>query len=269
MDFELDTRTVYDIVKSCEEAGIAELGLSTPWRAERFVEERLMRFEEEINGAREYELEAKEQNNRSVALGAFKQRVKLSSEYTRFLREIGLMPGPGNVKFETLVAQLAAVVSTALGEHGVPEAARLAINDAIVAATGTERRAELPQLMPSKAEIETALAKEREAAAREEAKLELFVEGERRAKAELDREVAEAREERGKKEAETEAERRERQDRIRQEIDEQDARREAEGQAAQPDQNGQQAVNLQSMTTEDRSRFLGAEAPLESRDSWS
>jgi hypothetical protein len=152
MDFGLSTRRVHDTVTACEQAGIAELELNTQWRAERFAEERLMRFEEEINGARELELMAIEQNNYSAALGAFKQRVKLSNEYAQFLRAIGLMPGPGNIKFETLVAQLAAIVTTVFGEHGVPAQDRQALrSDGLqIGVTGSPRVIELETWSESK-----------------------------------------------------------------------------------------------------------------------
>ena len=181
--FPLSPRQIYDIVKEYREAGVTDLELGSPWRAQQFAEEHLLRLEEAINAARELELRAQEQNNASLQLGAFKQRIKLESDQTKFLQETGLMSAPRNLKFEAEVGHFWHAVNRAFDEHDIPYAVRAAISTTLTSAPGAERSPPPAHWLRSTHELEAGAQRERDAAERETAQAELLRQGEERREA--------------------------------------------------------------------------------------
>jgi transposase len=257
-EFGLSTRQVYDIVKDCHEAGIAELELNAPWRSQQFAEEHLLELEEAANSLREVELGAREQNNVSSELGALKQRIQLARDRRRFLQETGLMSGPQNLKFDAEVSQIWNVVNKMFDEHNIPDAVRVAINATFASAPGAEQSPPPTHWMRSKHELEAAVQRERDATEREMAKVELLRQGAERKDAERKQEQLKRHEE-AKQESLAE---KQRSGNRFEEIERENAvtRRRwvaAEGIAAE------RGLDLRTMTLEDLHRFVGSEAPLE------
>lgn len=266
VQFDLSTRQIYDICKEDCKISIADLEIGAPWRAQQFAEEYLLRLEEAINDARELELRAREQNNASLQLGAFKQRIKLESDQIKFLQETGLMTGPRNLKFDAEVAQFWNAVNTVCDEQGISPATRAAIIAAMAPAAGAEQSPPPSHWLRNAQEVEAAYEREAEAVRVAEAESWLAQEGARRREAEDKKIQVERQAEVWEREVAMREESRQRSDRVRDEIAEQEARREAQSTGGPTSPDAWPGEDFSRMTPEDLSRIMGNEAPIETRD---
>jgi transposase len=259
--FDRSTRQIHDIVKACREAGIAELELNAPWRSQQFAEEHLLQLEEAQNSLREIELSAQEQNNVSSQLGALKQRLKLLSDRTKFLQETGLMSGPRSLKFDAEVAQFWAALNKACDDYDIPDAARVAIDKAMSSAPGAEQSPPPAHWLQNPQELEAAVQRERDAAAREAAEVELLRQGAERKEAERKQEQLKRHE---KAQQRLAAENLKSAGRF-EEIKRENAASQVRWAAAEKTA-AERGLDLKAMSAEDLRRFLGSEAPLENYD---
>jgi hypothetical protein len=259
--FDLSTRQIHDIVKACREAGIAELELDAQWRSHQFAEEHLLELEEATNSLRELELAAREQNNLSSELGGLKQRIQLARDRRRFLQETGLMSGPPNLKFDAEVSQFWNAVNEAFDEHGIPDAARVAINAALARAPGAERSPPPAHWIRSTRELEAAVQRERDAVDRATAQAELLRQGAERRDAERKQKQLRWDEEAEQRAA---AEKRKSWERH-EEVQRNNAAAQVRWDAAERTA-ADEGLDLRSMSDEELRRRLGTDAPVEGDD---
>jgi hypothetical protein len=129
--FGLSERRISEILDELRAGEIETLGLSEPWRGQRFSDEELIRRIAVISDAAEIQERARENGNAAVELGALKVRVKGITELAILLEETGRSGRPRDLKFEGVVAEFWTLAGQVFDDYGVPEDVAVGVERAL------------------------------------------------------------------------------------------------------------------------------------------